>query len=433
MPSISTFPGAHVARDQKGLSLSGVSLLGLATKYGTPLYVYDFDRIRERAREISAALQTVSSGSRAFYAVKALSHLAALKLIHSEGLGMDVVSGGEIERSLVAGIKAKDIVFSGVAKTRDEMTLGVTAGIGCFNIESPHEIDLLLDVMKCQGASTNQTGKVNIALRINPDVDGQTHAKINTGLGDTKFGLSPILAMTLAKKILASKNFVLSGVSCHIGSQILDLEVIKQAAIQVRMFATSLLQLGAPLSHIDMGGGLGVAYRPDEWLLIPSLLDWVNAAKNSLPNADIDLHLEPGRTIVADSGVLLTRIIDVKAGKSKSFALVDAGMTELLRPALYDAYHHIESLESFSDRPIIPYDVVGPVCETSCWLGENVALPTVVAGDVLAVMTVGAYGMSMASNYNTRVRPAEIAIENKIPRLIRKQEVLSSLWESEHF
>jgi diaminopimelate decarboxylase len=433
MVPTSTFPGPHVVRDQQGLRLSGVSLLSLAKNHGTPLYVYDFDRIRERAREISAALHTVSPGSRAFYAVKALSHLAALKLIHSEGLGMDVVSGGEIQRSLAAGINAKDIVFSGVAKTRDEMTLGVTSGIGCFNVESPHEIDLLLDVMKHHDRSTNPAGKVNIALRINPDVDGQTHAKINTGLGDTKFGLSPNLAMTLAKKIMASNNFVLSGVSCHIGSQILDLEAIKQAALQVRMFATALLQLGAPLRHIDMGGGLGVAYRPAEWPMVPSLLEWVNVAKFSLPNADIDLHLEPGRTIVADSGVLLTQVIDVKSGKSKSFALVDAGMTELLRPALYDAYHHIESLETFSDRPVTSYDVVGPVCESSCWLGENVALPTVVAGDLLAVMTVGAYGMSMASNYNTRVRPAEIAIENKIPRLIRKQEVLSSLWESEHF
>ena len=433
MVPTNTFPGSHFTRDQHGLNLSGVSLLQISKKHGTPLYVYDFDRIRQRARELSQALKTVSPTSRAFYAVKALSHLAALKLISSEGLGMDVVSGGEIERSLAAGAKAEDIVFSGVAKSRAEIELGISAGIGCFNIESPHEIELLLETLQSQGNKNSSAKKINVALRINPDVDGHTHAKINTGLADTKFGLSPVLAMTLAKKILASPQLVLVGVSCHIGSQILDLETIKQAAKQVRQFASALLQLGAPLRHIDMGGGLGVAYRPSELPLVPSFLDWVNAAKLSLPNPDIDLHLEPGRSIVADSGVLLTRVIDVKSGQNKAFALVDAGMTELLRPALYDAYHHIESVEPVTNSQTSAYDVVGPVCETSCWLGENVALPNIISGNVLAIMTVGAYGMSMASNYNTRVRPSEIAIENRMPRMIRKQEVLSSLWESEHF
>jgi diaminopimelate decarboxylase len=421
------FPGNHFSRNQGSLCLAGIQLRDLAREYGTPLYVYDFDRIRKRARQLAHELSVVSPGSRAFYAVKALSHLAVLKLLFGEGLGMDVVSGGEIERSIAAGVAAKDIIFSGVAKSRAEIELGVNIGIGCFNIESPHEVDLLLE------AARGKTQPIPVALRINPNVDGHTHAKINTGLADTKFGLNSTLAMTLAKRILASPALTLNGVSCHIGSQIFDLQNIKDAANEVKAFATMLLGAGAPLRHIDMGGGLGVAYRPDELALAPTFQGWVDAAKLALPDKNINLHLEPGRSIVADSGVLLTRVIDVKVGENKFFALVDAGMTELLRPALYDAYHHIESIDAKTDVQSSLFDVVGPVCETSCWLGENVALPKIVAGDILAVMTAGAYGMSMASNYNSRTRPAEVAIENKVPRLIRTQETLSSLWESERF
>ena len=421
------FPGPHFSRVNGDLHLGGVKLSDLAEKYGTPLYVYDFDRIRSRARHLANELHAVNERSRAFFAVKALSNLSALKALHSEGLGMDVVSGGEIERCLATGINARDIVFSGVAKSRDEISLGVRVGIGCFNIESPHEVDLLIASLGLAGK------KAHVALRINPDVDGKTHEKINTGLAETKFGLNPTLAMTVARKILQHPCLILSGVSSHIGSQIFDLQTFRDAGHEVREFAKNLLELGAPIDHIDMGGGLGVAHRPGELDNAPTFKAWVDAVKTSLPNRDTALHLEPGRSIVADSGVLLTRVIEVKSGDSKKFALVDAGMTELLRPALYDAYHRIEHVARETTDNDERYDVVGPVCETSCWLGEDEALPGVSSGDVLAILTSGAYGMTMASNYNTRVKPAELAIEQSSVRLIRKQETLSSLWELERF
>jgi diaminopimelate decarboxylase len=272
-----------------------------------------------------------------------------------------------------------------------------------------------------------------VALRINPDVDGKTHAKINTGLAETKFGLSSNLAKSLAEKIIEIPTLSLSGVSCHIGSQILDLETIKSAALAMRSFAELLIKLGAPLRHVDMGGGLGVAYQPQDSLSVPSFQEWIEVARLAIPDKSVDLYLEPGRSIVADAGMLLSRVIDIKHGDKKKFAIIDAGMTELMRPALYDAYHHIAVVEDVPSTERSTYTVVGPVCETSCWINTNITLPQIRRGDLLAVMTTGAYGMSMASNYNTRPRPAEVAIENSKTRIIRKKETLSSLWESERF
>lgn len=422
------FPGRHITRDEGHLSMGGVRLADIAAQYGTPLYVYDFDRIHSKAVALAGALRSVSEGSRGFFAVKALSNLSVIKTIYSAGLGMDVVSGGEIERVMAAGVKGPDIVFSGVAKTAAEIELGIREGVGCFNIESPHEVSELIRL------TAGSSQKINVALRINPDVDGKTHAKINTGLAETKFGLRPNLAMALAHRILEAPNLRLSGVSCHIGSQILDLGSIKAAALAVRDFAVTLQQLGASLHHIDMGGGLGVPYRPEDRNKGRDFEDWVQTARLALPGQNFDLYLEPGRSIVADAGVLLSRLIDVKEGESKSFAIMDAGMTELMRPALYDAYHHVDVVDVSSTSGTRRYDVVGPVCETSCWIAHDCELPaTLSPGHLLAVLTAGAYGMSMASHYNTRPLPAEVAIENGTTRLIRKKEALSSLWDSERF
>ena len=425
MKSDIKFPGEHFSRENGSLRLGGLFLQDIAKKYGTPLYVYDLDRIRKRCGQIAGNLKKITPKSQAFFAVKALGNISILKLIHQSGLGMDVVSGGEIERCLAAGVAPNAIVFSGVAKTRVEIELAVKVGISCFNIESPHEIELLMDVTK------SHSQKIKVALRINPDVDGLTHKKINTGPADTKFGLNPNLAMELSKKILNCQTLELSGLSCHIGSQILDLSSFKAAAAQVRDFAEQLIKLQAPIQHIDMGGGLGVAYKPSDLEKVPSFEDWISVAKLARPHDAIDLYLEPGRSIVADSGVLLTTVLDIKQGESKKFALVDAGMTELVRPAMYDAYHHIESLLAKSDPLNSRFDVVGPVCETSCWLAEDVFLGDIARGEVLAVMHAGAYGMSMASHYNTRPKPAEVGIENQTTRLIRKRETTSSLWQAE--
>jgi diaminopimelate decarboxylase len=427
MTSKDEFPGNHISRDLGQLCMGGVHLSEIAAQHGTPLYIYDFNRIKTKANALAQAIKKVSKNSRCFYAVKALGNLSVIQAIHSQGLGMDVVSGGEIERALAAGVKASDIVFSGVAKTTSEIELGIREGIACFNIESPNELDELIRL------TLGSSRRINVALRINPDVDGKTHAKINTGLAETKFGLSSNLAKSLAEKIIEIPTLSLSGVSCHIGSQILDLETIKSAALAMRSFAELLIKLGAPLRHVDMGGGLGVAYQPQDSLSVPSFQEWIEVARLAIPDKSVDLYLEPGRSIVADAGMLLSRVIDIKHGDKKKFAIIDAGMTELMRPALYDAYHHIAVVEDVPSTERSTYTVVGPVCETSCWINTNITLPQIRRGDLLAVMTTGAYGMSMASNYNTRPRPAEVAIENSKTRIIRKKETLSSLWESERF
>ena len=419
------FPGHHIERRNGYLHLSGVNLTEIANQFGTPLYVYDFNRIRERASSIAKELRLISPGSRAFFAVKALGNLSALKLINQQGLGMDVVSGGEIERCIAAQVQASDIIFSGVAKSRSEIELGINLGISCFNIESPHEVDLLEEISAAKGRN------VNVALRINPDVDGQTHRKINTGPADTKFGLSPNLALSLAKRIISSRHLKLEGLSCHIGSQILEMDSFAAAAKQMRFFAEQLLGMGAKLQHIDMGGGVGVAYRPSDAQKVPTFSEWIATSRMALPNKELNLYLEPGRSIVGDSGLLLTEVLDIKIGEKKNFVLVDAGMTELVRPAMYDAYHHIEPLLLREKEGASGYDVVGPVCETSCWLGEDVQLSSVRIADKLAVLTAGAYGMSMASNYNSRPRPPEVAIEGNSVRIIKKRETLDSLWADE--
>lgn len=427
MINFKQFPGSHITRVADQLCLGGFPLSELAKSFGTPLYVYDFDRIKKKSEYLIRELSQVSGHSRAFFAMKALSNLSVLKTIHNAGLGMDVVSGGEIERAIAAGVNGNDIVFSGVAKTADEIRLGIAKRIACFNIESPHEVDKLLEL------TIDQADPVHVALRINPDIDSKTHAKINTGLADTKFGLSPHQAKALAQKILASSTLRLSGISCHIGSQITNLDTIKSAAMAMRAFAEELLSMGAPLSHIDMGGGLAVAYRTEEAPTVPSFREWVDAARLALPNDSMDLYLEPGRSIVGDAGILLARIIDLKAGERKTFAIIDAGMTELIRPALYDAHHEIKQVTSHHNAQTTSYTVVGPVCETSCLISQAADLAELEIGDLLAVLNAGAYGMTMASNYNSRPRAAEVAVENGAARLIRRREKLSALWDAELF
>jgi diaminopimelate decarboxylase len=422
------FPGDHIQYAEGNLCLGGIPLDRLADLYGTPLFVYDIDRIRARCDELQSSLNSVSNTSKPFFAVKALGNLAILHEIHKKNFGMDVVSGGEIERCLAAGVPASDIIFSGVAKSREEIALGVRVAIKAFNIESPHEVNLIADEAK------RFDKIVHVALRFNPDVDGETHTKINTGLATTKFGLNPDLALEVAHKVLASPSLRLSGITCHIGSQIMSMDMLRMAARKVKVFASQLIQIGAPLDHVDMGGGLAVPYRPEEAILSPSFADWVNACRFALPSSNIALHLEPGRAIVADAGVLLTRVIDVKLSGGRHFALVDAGMTELIRPAMYDAYHHILPTVDLGDHDQVKlYDVAGPVCETSCLLGHDIPLRGITAGSLLAVLTSGAYGMSMASNYNSRPKPAEVAVEGAVARLIRQRETLSCLWDTEHF
>jgi diaminopimelate decarboxylase len=418
----------HLRRigNKQSLYIGGVSVAELATRFGTPLYIYDFDRIRERADAISGVLAQISKSSRAFFAMKSQSNLSILKLINSRGLGMDVVSGGEIERARAAGVPGQDIIFSGVAKSESEIRLGLQENIASFNIESPHEVELLKRLSSDLGRQTR------VCLRINPNVDGNTHSKINTGLAETKFGLSPELAKQLTLEIIQCKHLRLTGVSCHIGSQIFDLNTVKLAALSMKNFARELLSLGAPLDHIDMGGGLGVPYHQQEVKQESSFTEWVNTARMALPDSSFSLRLEPGRSIVADAGILVTKILDLKPAAAKTFAIVDAGMTELLRPAMYDAYHEAVPVDMVSKEAEYKlYDIVGPVCETSCWLAAGRSLPKLERLDLIAILTAGAYGMTMASNYNCRPRPAEVAVSNGQFKLIRKREQLQAIWDDE--
>jgi diaminopimelate decarboxylase len=401
--------GPSFVRKNGILCVGNISLTSLAKKYGTPLYIYDFEGIFNRAVQITRALKIHPKGSRAFYAVKALSNLSVIKLMHDAGLGMDVVSQGELERCLAAGVPARDIIFSGVGKTQEEINRAVEVGIHCINLESPFEIERL------KIATDRFKKKINVSLRINPSIDARTHSKTR-----------------IAKMILASSSLELIGLSCHLGSQIHDLEAIKKAALQLKNLSLKLIKLGASITHVDMGGGLGVPYHSNDFKRYPSIKQWIDAALLACPDNATSLYLEPGRVIVAESGALITKVIDIKHNTGRNFAIVDAGMTELIRPALYESYHRIENVkQSTKQSKQSDYEVVGPVCESSCWLGKNVKLANLKTNDILAVFNAGAYAASMASNYNTRPLVPEIAVKKGQAWIIRRKEPLSSIWEFE--
>lgn len=405
-----------------GRAFLGESALDeLAAKHGTPLYVYNFDHIKLRAQELKSALSDVNH--LICYAVKANGSSALLKEFAAMGVGADVVSGGELALARRAGIPAEHIVFSGVAKTNEEISFGVQQRILSFNVESPGEIPRIISVAK--GLNT----KVQISLRINPDIDAKTHPKISTGLHATKFGMETSAAFAAAKCILGNPHVELSGVSCHIGSQILDLHPMADAAKLVRAFADSLRGQGHRITHIDLGGGLGVAYEPADALSAPTMKQYGAMLKAAMHGDPAQLFIEPGRCLVAEAGVLITRVLEVKRTGTKTFVMVDAGMTELIRPSMYDAYHHIVPLyKRQSSQGKIKVDVVGPVCETGDFFAFDRMMELPHEGDLLALTHAGAYGYSMASNYNMRPRPPEIAVSRGNSKVIRRRETYADLW-----
>jgi diaminopimelate decarboxylase len=401
------------------LRCDGVSLEDAAREHGTPLYVYSRAGIEESFRAYERAFAPVRP--RICYAVKANGNGALLRLLASLGAGADIVSGGELLAALRAGFPAEGIVFAGVGKTDAEIALGLEHGIGEWNAESEDEIARI-------GAAAAARGTLaRVSLRVNPDIDPRSHPYISTGLREAKFGVAIGLAPEILRRARERAGVEVVGVQCHIGSQITDLEPLAAAARALADLSLRLLDEGFPLRTIDLGGGLGVSYdgrgTPDASGLASAILPAVE-------RVPLELVLEPGRSLVARSGALLTRVLYVKGGHGKNFVVVDAGMNDLLRPALYDAYHRVEPVVP-RGRPAELVDVVGPVCETSDFLARRRELERPEPGDLLAVRDAGAYGFAMSSNYNMRPRAAEVLVEDGRVRLIRRRETFEDLVRTE--
>jgi len=408
-----------LSRHDGELYLERVALHEVAARYGTPVYVYSAGTIRDRFRAYQTAL--ADTPHTICYAVKANSNLAILALLAELGAGFDIVSGGELARVLAAGGNAAKTVFSGVGKTPAEMAQALAAGIGCFNVESEAELDLLNAVAGAHGSTAR------VSLRVNPDVDARTHPYIATGLRENKFGIAMDEALPLYRRAAALPHLELVGLDCHIGSQLTDLDPFIDASRRMLELVDTLAGEGIALQHVDLGGGLGVRYRDET---PPAIDTYLAALRTELGNRQLQLLLEPGRSIVAEAGVLLMQVLFLKPTVARNFALVDAAMNDMLRPALYQAWMDIVPVHAQAELAPQVYDVVGPVCETGDFLGKERSL-AITAGDLLAMTGAGAYGFSMSSNYNSRPRAAEVLVDGEAIELIRTRETLDDLWRGE--
>jgi diaminopimelate decarboxylase len=418
-------PGApHLRYAQGELMLESCRLDDLARRFGTPLYVYSQAAIRDAVQAYQAALS--AQPHLLCYAVKANSNLAILKLMSDLGCGFDIVSGGELDRVLAAGASAQRVVFSGVGKTCAEMAQALRAGVQCFNVESEAELHVLSQV-----AQTEEL-VARISLRVNPDVDAKTHPYISTGLKSNKFGIPHEQAERLYVLAASLPGIEVAGIDCHIGSQITDTAPYLDALERVLDLVEAIEKHGLTLHHLDIGGGLGIRYVDERPPTPGELLAQVLQHLRERGHAQRKLLLEPGRSLVGNAGVLLSEVLYLKPAvgeDGKHFCVIDAGMNDLMRPTLYDAYMQIVPC---TPRPGTTqhWEVVGPVCETGDWLGHERAL-NVAAGDYLAVLSAGAYGMSMASHYNTRGKPAEVLVAGAQARLIRRRESPGDLYAAE--
>ena len=409
------------ARDDQGrLCAGGMSLGDIAASHGSPLYVYSGDGIRDDYRRFAAAVAPVDGS--VHFALKANSALGVIGLLARHGAGADIVSGGEMARALAAGIPAEKIVFSGVGKSAEEIGAALDAGIGQINAESPQEVEAISQIAAARGV------QAPVALRVNVDVAPKTHAKISTGQRSTKFGVSTSQneAADLYRKMAADPHIRPAGLAVHIGSQILELDPFERAYSALLSFGTALRDEGLEVPVLDLGGGIGVDYQdgtPTDFTAYGELVSRLFA------DSGFQLGFEPGRSIVANNGVLLTRVIYVKDGDNKRFAIVDAAMNDLLRPTLYEAHHDIRPVgpEGAIEGPA---DIVGPVCETGDYLGLDRMMPSLAAGDCLAVMSAGAYGAVMASSYNTRPPAGEVMVlDGEVHILRRRRDVAELLAE----
>ena len=403
------------------LHAEGVSAVSLAEQFGTPLYVYSRDALTKAWHAYADAC----AGRRAtvHVAVKANSNLAVLNLFARMGAGFDIVSGGELARVLAAGGKAENTVFSGVGKSVAEMREALAAGVKCFNVESIPELDRL-------NAVAGEMGKTApVSLRVNPDVDAKTHPYISTGLKSNKFGVAFDDARATYRAAAAMKHLDVVGIDCHIGSQITEVAPYLDAVDKLLELVGQIEADGVKIKHVDVGGGLGITYDdetpPDIGDFVRTLLDRIEARGHG----HREVYFEPGRSLVGNAGMLLTRVEFLKPGAEKNFAIVDAAMNDLARPAMYEAYHAIEPVvQRDGDKHV--YDIVGPVCESGDWLGRDREL-AVEPGDLLAILSAGAYGFAMSSNYNTRGRAAEVMVDGGKAYVVRKREEVKDLFAGE--
>jgi diaminopimelate decarboxylase len=397
------------------LHIEEASLSEVANEFGTPSFVYSRESIEEAFSKYQKAFR--NQRHLICYAVKANSNIAILHLLAKMGSGFDVVSAGELKRVLLAGGDPKKTVFSGVGKTTQEIKDALSVNIKCFNIESESELERISHIAKIEEKSAN------ISLRVNPDVDAKTHPYISTGLKENKFGVDIKDAINIYRRAKDLPNLNIAGIDCHIGSQLVDIAPMRDAAIKVVELADALAKIDINIHHIDFGGGLGIRYQNEtpaaQQELVEVLLDVVGTR-------DYEILIEPGRSIVGNSGVLLTRVEYVKLGRDKNFLIVDAAMNDLARPALYDAHHEIVNVAENKTQKTQAFDVVGPICETGDFLGKNRSL-SAEEGDMLAIMSAGAYGMTMSSNYNTRPKAAEILVNGSKCEVIRDRETIEDL------
>jgi diaminopimelate decarboxylase len=408
-----------VRRVDGELYMEDVRLDEVARRFGTPCYVYSRAAIEAAWRAFDDAL--AGTDHLVCYAVKANSSLAVLGILARLGSGFDIVSGGELARVLAAGGLAGRVIFSGVGKTEEEIRAALEAGIRCFNVESEPELERLDRIAGAMGR------RAPVSLRVNPDVDAQTHPYISTGLKGSKFGIPHERALAAYELAARLGNLDVVGIDCHIGSQILDMAPLEEALERVLELAATLRARGIPVRHVDLGGGLGIRYREEEEAL--DIGRWCRAVAARIAGSGYSIVLEPGRAIVGNAGVLLSRVEYLKLDKDKRFAIVDASMSELIRPALYEAWHDIVPLAT-RGVPAASYDVVGPVCESSDVLGTDRSL-AIAPGDGIAILSAGAYGMVMSSNYNTRPRPCEVMVDGACATQVRPRETIASLFAGE--
>ena len=404
------------------LYAEAVPLSEIAERYGTPCYVYSRAVLESAFNEFKQALADVDS--LICYAIKANSNIAILDAFARLGAGFDIVSAGELKRALAAGADPHKVVFSGVGKTAEEMVFALNQGIFCFNVESIPELDRL------NAVAGSLSKKAPVSVRVNPNVDAKTHPYISTGLRENKFGVAYDDALNLYLSATAMPHIEIAGIDCHIGSQILDVSPFAAALGRLLALADQLTNKGIGLYHINLGGGLGIRYKDEE---APTVKNYLQPLLNALEGRGLKVILEPGRRLVGNAGLLLTKIEYLKKGEIKNFAVVDAAMNDLARPALYGAWHDILPVvprdENRAERTML-WDVVGPVCESSDFLGHQRMLK-VQSGDLLAVMSAGAYGMSMSSNYNSRPRIAEVMVDGDKMHLIRRRETIEEIYALE--
>jgi diaminopimelate decarboxylase len=397
-----------------------VRLADLARDHGTPAYVYSQNAVTSRLRAYHDALAGIPH--RICYAVKANSNLALLQVLAQQGAGFDIVSGGELFRVLAAGADASSVVFSGVGKTREEIRYALERGIHSFNCESESELETL-------GSTASELGKTaSVALRVNPDVDAATHPYISTGLKEHKFGIDISAVEGVYEQVRAYPSLVADGVSCHIGSQLLSIEPMLEATDKMLALVERLCAKGFPIRHLDLGGGLGVPYRPSD--TPSSIRDFVHHLRHRIANTGLEIVLEPGRSIAAEAGVLLARVLFTKQNGSKTFVILDAGMNDLIRPTLYQAYHEIVPVVERPGRRIVA-DIVGPVCETGDFFARDREITELQPGDLVALRTAGAYGFVLASNYNSRPRPCELLVNAGSVHVARRRETYDDLVRAE--